>query len=147
MKRRFLNYGGIAALTLGLTATAWYGGNAAATGNQQPSTARVAVQTAPAHNDTARDDSFRASYSTIVEKVSPAVVTVRVAGKVTQSLGALGYGGYQVNDGTGTLTVVTDQGATPRAESEIGVEGEFRSAFTVGSHTAAVLLERRRFTK
>jgi serine protease Do len=82
MKRRFLNYGGIAALALGLTATAWYGGNAAATGNQQPSTARVAVQTAPARDTVERDDNFRASYSQIVDKVSPAVVTVRVAGKV-----------------------------------------------------------------
>jgi Do/DeqQ family serine protease len=82
MKRRFLRNGGVAALVLGLTATtAWYGGNAAATGNQQPSTARVAVQTAPARND-AGDDNFRASYSTIVDKVSPAVVTVRVSGKV-----------------------------------------------------------------
>lgn len=82
MKRRFLRNGGVAALVLGLTATtAWYGGNAAATGNQQPSTARVAVQTAPARSD-AGDDSFRASYSTIVDKVSPAVVTVRVSGKV-----------------------------------------------------------------
>jgi serine protease Do len=83
MKRRFLRNGGVAALVLGLTATtAWYGGNAAATGNQQPSTARVAVQTAPAHDNVERGDSFRASYSQIVDKVSPAVVTVRVAGKV-----------------------------------------------------------------
>lgn len=84
MNRRFLKNGGVAALVLGLTATtAWYGGNAAATGNQQPSTARVAVQTAPARDTVERDDSFRASYSQIVDKVSPAVVTVRVAGKVT----------------------------------------------------------------
>src|SRR5688572_711932 len=83
MNRRFLRNGGVAALVLGLTATtAWYGGNAAATGNQQPSTARVAVQTAPARDNASRDDSFRASYSEIVDKVSPAVVTVRVAGKV-----------------------------------------------------------------
>ena len=83
MNRRFLRNGGVAALVLGLTATtAWYGGNAAATGNQQPSTARVAVQTAPARDNVERDDSFRASYSQIVDKVSPAVVTVRVAGRV-----------------------------------------------------------------
>jgi Do/DeqQ family serine protease len=82
MNRRFLTNGGVAALVLGLTATtAWYGGNAAATGNQQPSTARVAVQTAPARDGVERDDSFRASYSQIVDKVSPAVVTVRVAGR------------------------------------------------------------------
>ena len=83
MNRRFLTNGGVAALVLGLTATtAWYGGNAAATGNQQPSTARVAVQTAPARDGVERDDSFRASYSQIVDKVSPAVVTVRVSGRV-----------------------------------------------------------------
>jgi serine protease Do len=83
MNRRYLRNGGVAALVLGLTATtAWYGGNATATGNQQPSTARVAVQTAPARDQVERDDSFRASYSAIVDKVSPAVVTVRVAGRV-----------------------------------------------------------------
>jgi serine protease Do len=83
MNRRFLTNGGVAALVLGLTATtAWYGGNAAATGNQQPSTARVAVQTAPARDNIERDDNFRASYSQIVDKVSPAVVTVRVSGVV-----------------------------------------------------------------
>ena len=83
MNRRYLTNGGVAALVLGLTATtAWYGGNAAATGNQQPSTARVAVQTAPAHDQVERNDNFRASYSAIVDKVSPAVVTVRVTGRV-----------------------------------------------------------------
>ena len=84
MNRRILTNGGVAALVLGLTATtAWYGGNAAATGNQQPSTAKVAVETAPARDRVEREDNFRASYSEIVDKVSPAVVTVRVAGRAT----------------------------------------------------------------
>jgi hypothetical protein len=71
---------------------------------------------------------------------------VRIAGKVTRSAGVLGYGGYQVNDGTGTLTVVTDTGGAPRTDAEVGVEGEFRSAFTLGTESVAVLLEHRRFT-
>jgi hypothetical protein len=69
---------------------------------------------------------------------------VRIAGEVTRSVGVLGYGGYQVDDGTGTLTVVVEGGgATPRVGAEVGVEGTFRSAFTLGPVTAAVLMEKR----
>ena len=71
--------------------------------------------------------------------------TVRIAGEVTESVGALGVGGYQVKDGTGTLTVVLQSiGAPPRVGAKVGVEGTFRSAFTFGSKTAAVLLEKDR---
>jgi len=72
---------------------------------------------------------------------------VRIFGKVTRSVGVLGYGGYQVDDGSGTLTVVSNQGGAPRTDAEVGVEGEFRSGFTLGTESAAVLLERRRFTR
>jgi hypothetical protein len=71
--------------------------------------------------------------------------TVRIAGEVTQAAGALGFGGYQVNDGTGTITVVLQAGgAPPRVGAKVGVEGTFRSAFTLGSRTVAVLMEQRR---
>ena len=70
---------------------------------------------------------------------------VRIAGEVSKSIGALGYGGYQLNDGTGTLTVViTSGGAAPRDGAKVGVEGTFRSAFTLGSLSGAVLMENRR---
>ena len=71
--------------------------------------------------------------------------TVRIAGDVQEAAGVLGYGAYQLNDGTGTLAVVTSQGGAPRTGAKVGVEGEFRSAFTLGTNTAAVLMERRRF--
>lgn len=71
--------------------------------------------------------------------------TVRIAGEVTQALGALGYGGYQINDGTGTLAVVVQGGGgTPRVGAQVGVEGTFRSAFTIGTLSAAVVLEKQR---
>jgi len=70
--------------------------------------------------------------------------TVRIAGTVGHSIGVLGYGVYQVDDGTGTLTVVTKEGGAPREGASVGVEGEFRSAFTLGPQTAAALLEKRR---
>ena len=72
--------------------------------------------------------------------------TVRVAGTVGSTIGVMGYGAYQINDGTGTLTVVSQQGGAPREGAKVGVEGEFRSAFTLGDTTAAVLVESMRFT-
>lgn len=71
--------------------------------------------------------------------------TVRIAGEVKESIGALGFGVYQVNDGTGTLTVVSRAGnGTPRVGATVGVQGEFRSAFTLGTQSLAVLMEDKR---
>lgn len=72
--------------------------------------------------------------------------TVRVAGEVQSPVALLGYGTYKVNDGTGTLSIVTEGGGAPREGAKVGVEGKFRSAYTVGTLTAAVLVEQRRYT-
>ena len=73
--------------------------------------------------------------------------TVTIAGKVTTSVGIFGTGAYQVDDGTGKLTVVTKGGGTPREGAEVAVKGVFHSAFTLKTETAAVLLESERTTK
>ncbi len=75
--------------------------------------------------------------------------TVRIAGNVTEAVGALGFGVYQVKDETGSLTVVnqTGTGGTPRVGAKVGVEGTFRSAFTVGNKTVAVLQEKKHKTR
>lgn len=71
---------------------------------------------------------------------------VRVEGRVTGfSFGALGRGAFQVDDGTGTLPVVTRTGGSPREGARVGIEGIFQSVFTFGDRSAAVLLERDRF--
>lgn len=70
---------------------------------------------------------------------------VRVAGEVGKSLGLLGYGAYQLNDGTGTLNVVTKTGGAPREGAKIGVEGTFRAAFTLKTETVAALVEKKRY--
>ncbi|HEY7471421.1 MAG TPA: OB-fold nucleic acid binding domain-containing protein [Gemmatimonadota bacterium] len=71
---------------------------------------------------------------------------VRIEGQVTGfSFGALGHGAYQVDDGTGKLPVVSDTGATPREGARVGIEGIFRSVFTFGDTSGAVLMERDRF--
>ena len=72
--------------------------------------------------------------------------TVRILGEVQGSVGLLGYGAYQVNDGTGTLSVVTQGGGAPRQGARVGVEGTFRSAYTIGNQSATVLVEEQRYT-
>ena len=71
---------------------------------------------------------------------------VRIVGDVTRSVGALGYGAYEVDDGTGRLAVVSQDGGAPREGARVGVEGTFRNAFTLGSTTVAAIQEKRRFT-
>ena len=72
--------------------------------------------------------------------------TVQVAGDVGEAAGVMGYGAYQINDGTGTITVVTNTNGAPRTGAHVGVEGEFREAFTLGTTSAAVIMEKQRFT-
>jgi hypothetical protein len=73
--------------------------------------------------------------------------TVRIAGTVGHSVGVLGYGAYQLDDGTGTLTVVATEGGAPREGAQVLVEGEFRSAFTLGTQTVAALMEKKRSSR
>lgn len=70
--------------------------------------------------------------------------TVRVAGEVKGSIGVLGYGAYRIDDGTGTIAIVTQGRGAPRTGSKVGVEGVFRSAYTLGTESAAVILEVKR---
>ncbi len=71
--------------------------------------------------------------------------TVRVAGEVHESAGFLGRGAYQLSDGTGTVTVVSQEASPPRTGSRIGVKGTFQALFTLGATTLAVLQEQSRF--
>jgi hypothetical protein len=73
--------------------------------------------------------------------------TVQVAGTVKSAAGALGYGVYQVDDGTGAIMVVTESGGAPAQGAEIGVQGTFHSAFTIGTDVVAVIVEKERRTR
>src|SRR6266545_4813392 len=70
--------------------------------------------------------------------------TVRIEGEVKGSAGALGKGAYQVNDRTGTLTVISEVGDPPRTGARVGVKGLFQALFTLGSKSLAVLREQSR---
>ncbi len=69
---------------------------------------------------------------------------VRIAGEVGVSAGLMGYGAYQVDDGTGKLNVVSQGGGVPRSGAKVGVEGTFKSVYTLGTESVAVLLESSR---
>ena len=71
--------------------------------------------------------------------------TVRIKGEVSESAGLLGRGAYQVKDGTGQLTVLSEIGAPPPKGSNIGVKGVFEALLTIGSKSLAVLREQSRF--
>ena len=73
--------------------------------------------------------------------------TVRIAGDVEQSIGALGFGAYEVNDGTGTIPVVTQGGGAPARGTRVGVEGTFRAAYTLGTSSRAVVVEKKRVSR
>ena len=70
--------------------------------------------------------------------------TVRIEGEVKGGGGGLGVGAYQVQDKTGTLTVVSDKGNAPRQGAKIGVKGKFESLVSFGSRALAVLREESR---
>ena len=69
---------------------------------------------------------------------------VSVGGEVSGAAGAFGGGAYTVDDGTGKLTVITDEGNVPSEGSRIIVEGEFEALYTIGDASGVVLKESER---
>jgi hypothetical protein len=57
---------------------------------------------------------------------------VRVTGRVLTSASVLGRGAYQIDDGSGTLWVVSERGV-PRKGARVRVTGKVRDAFDLGT--------------
>src|SRR5438445_12632501 len=67
---------------------------------------------------------------------------VAVVGRVTQSIGALGKGVYQVDDGTGRLWVMTNSRGVPSKGAKVGVKGYVKPTITfLGVNYATVMAE------
>ena len=67
---------------------------------------------------------------------------VAVVGQVTQSIGALGKGIYQVDDGTGRLWVVANVRGVPSKGAKVGVKGHVKPTITfLGINYATVMEE------
>jgi hypothetical protein len=56
---------------------------------------------------------------------------VAVAGRVLRSYSVMARGAYEVDDGTGTLWVVSQAGV-PREGARVGVKGTLRDFFSLG---------------
>ena len=56
--------------------------------------------------------------------------TVRVEGRVTSAFGALSTGGYQVEDDTGKIVVISNQGI-PSKGSRVAVSGRVMEGITL----------------
>jgi hypothetical protein len=70
---------------------------------------------------------------------------VQVAGEVTQSIGVLGKGVYQVSDGTGSLWIYSDTLGVPTKGARVGVRGTVVPTFTfLGVNYATVMRESNR---
>ena len=69
--------------------------------------------------------------------------TVRVEGTVTESVGVLSTGGYQIEDETGKIFVVSNQGVPARG-SRVVVEGSvFTGAMVLGQPVGIAIKESR----
>src|SRR5215510_316258 len=67
---------------------------------------------------------------------------VAVVGTVTQSVGALGKGVYQIDDGTGRLWVLSTSRGVPSKGAKIGVKGHItQSVVFLGVNYGTVLQE------
>jgi hypothetical protein len=67
---------------------------------------------------------------------------VAVAGEVTQSIGVLGKGIYQLDDGTGRLWVLANGRGVPSKGARVGVKGHITPTVTfLGINYATVMQE------
>jgi hypothetical protein len=65
--------------------------------------------------------------------------TVRVAGVVTNSFGVLNMGGYEIQDDTGKIYVISNQGV-PAKDSRVVVEGSVFSGAVVAGQAVGVAI-------
>lgn len=73
--------------------------------------------------------------------------TVRVAGTVTTSMGAVGHGAYQVSDGTGNIWVISSRGVPARG-AQVAVEGTvFQGAQFMGQSFGVAIREKQHRTR
>lgn len=72
---------------------------------------------------------------------------VAIAGRVTDSFGALGSGVFQIDDGTGSIWVFSQSHGTPSNGTRVVVTGQIDQGFSFGGRSFATILketERRR---
>ena len=66
---------------------------------------------------------------------------VTIAGRVTNSFGALGSGVYQVEDGTGQMWVFSQNYGVPGNGARVAVTGRIEQGFNFGGRNFATILK------
>ena len=65
---------------------------------------------------------------------------VGIAGRVTDSYGALGVGAYEIDDGTGKMWVATRTGLPSRG-ARVGAKGYVRNGFSFNGRSYGTIIE------
>jgi hypothetical protein len=65
---------------------------------------------------------------------------ITIAGRVTDSYGALGRGAFQIDDGTGAMWVLAGPYGVPGAGVRLAVTGRVEQGFTLGGRNFATIL-------
>jgi hypothetical protein len=65
---------------------------------------------------------------------------VGIAGRVTDSYGALGAGAYEIDDGTGKIWVATRRGVPSRG-SRVGTKGYVHNGFSFAGRSFGTVME------
>ncbi len=65
---------------------------------------------------------------------------VTVSGRVSTSYGALGSGMFQVDDGTGTMWVYSQNYGVPGNGNKVAVTGRISQGFSFGGRSFAIIL-------
>ena len=65
---------------------------------------------------------------------------VGIAGRVTDSYGAMGVGAYEIDDGTGRIWVATRRGVPSRG-SHVGAKGYVHNGFSFAGRSYGTVLE------
>lgn len=66
---------------------------------------------------------------------------VAVAGRVSESYGALGTGAYELDDGTGRMWVIARRGGVPSRGSQVGAKGRVYQGFTFAGRSFGTVLD------
>jgi hypothetical protein len=65
---------------------------------------------------------------------------ITIAGRVSDSYGAMGTGVFQVDDGTGTMWVFSKKQGIPGGGAKVAVSGRVQEGFAFGGRNFAIIL-------
>ncbi len=71
---------------------------------------------------------------------------VTIAGTVTSSFGLLGSGGFEVDDGSGRIWVLSQSFGVPSKGARVGITGRVTQGATLGGRSFAVALRQTQKT-